>query len=352
MNSDQLASLKIDRSAKRRSRLALNVILLAVAVITALAVFYARPWAKEGDRVLVGGSQTDAATGTLETRPAQPPKPEPALSPPGAAAADRSDNISGRSTGDRTRVLTVSGYIVNRERIELSPRFLGVVKWIGVKKGDAVTNGQVVVLLDDAEYQAQLREIEARRAHARIAVTQAEMDLARAEALVTDRIEMQKVLDDARLALESAHANVAVVEGQLDLIRTYLDWTVIRSPIDGVVLEKLVDPNELVTPQSFGGTRGPSTALISVADPQDLQVEIDLNERDVSKAFLGQHCRVSPEAYPDHTYDGYVAEMAPEANRQKGTLQIKVQIVAPDRFLTPELSARVDFLPQEYQPDP
>ena len=111
-----------------------------------------------------------------------------------------------------------------------------------------------------------------------------------------------------------------------------------------MVLEKLVDPGEMVTPQSFGGTRGPSTALLALADPNDLQVEIDLNESDLPKVSLNQKCRVSPEAYPDKAYEGYVAEVAPEANRQKGTLQIKVQIKNPDRFLTPELSARVDFL--------
>jgi HlyD family secretion protein len=110
------------------------------------------------------------------------------------------------------------------------------------------------------------------------------------------------------------------------------------------VLVKLVDPNELVVPQSFGGGRGPSTALLAVADTKDLQVEIDLNEADLSKIALNQKCRVSPEAYLDKTYDGYVAEIAPEANRAKGTLQIKVQILNPDKFLTPELSAKVEFL--------
>lgn len=128
------------------------------------------------------------------------------------------------------------------------------------------------------------------------------------------------------------------------MIETYLDWCVIRSPVDGVVLEKLVDPGELVTPQTFGGTRGPSTSLLAVADPHDLQVEIDLNESDLPRVFLGQECVVSPEAFPDRSYRGVVAEIAPEASRQKGTLQIKVQIEEPDRFLTPELSARVDFL--------
>ena len=144
--------------------------------------------------------------------------------------------------------------------------------------------------------------------------------------------------------VEAAQAVVKELEGSVQWIQTYIDWCTIKSPINGVVLEKLVDPNELVTPQSFGGTRGPSTAFVAVADPKDLQVEIDLNEADVAKVYLNQKCKVSPEAYPDRVYDGYVAEKAPEANRQKGTLQVKVQILNPDKFLTPELSAKVDFL--------
>ena len=98
------------------------------------------------------------------------------------------------------------------------------------------------------------------------------------------------------------------------------------------------------SPQSFGGSRGPSTALVSLGDPNDLQVEIDVSESDLTKVSMGQRCRVSPEAYPDKIYGGVVAEIAPEANRQKGTLQIKVQIEKPDQFLTPELSAKVEFL--------
>jgi HlyD family secretion protein len=219
-----------------------------------------------------------------------------------------------------------------------------MVKWIGVKKGDSVTNGQVVVLLDDAEYKARLREAEGRLAFAQVAIEKAELAYQRVAKLAGDRVESKQAEDDARLNLDSARASHKEVQGQVDLIRNYLDWTVITSPIDGVVLEKLVDPNELVTPQSFGGTRGPSTALIALADPKDLQVEIDLNEADLSKVFLNQKCRVSPEAFPDKLYEGYVAEIAPEASRQKGTLQIKVQIKNPDKFLTPELSARVDFI--------
>lgn len=330
MNQDKLADLHIESSVKQRSGIGLKVIVIAVIAVVALALFYA--WPRASDKVRVFGKKSDSA------------KAGAAAGSATATATVAAGTNQPALAKDSDSVLTVSGYIINRERIELSPRFMGVVKWIGVKKGDAVTNGQVVVLLDDAEYRARLAETEGRRSSAQVAVAKAELDLSRARQLVADKVEMQKTEDDARLQLEAAKAQVKEVDGTLQLIRTYLDWCVIRSPINGVVLEKLVDPNELVTPQSFGGTRGPSTALISLADPTDLQVEIDLNEADLGRISLNQKCRVVPEAYPAHKYEGHIVEIAPEASRQKGTLQIKVQIHAPDKFLTPELTAKVDFL--------
>ena len=320
MDAEKLKSLQINPEAKRRSTGFVWVIILMIVLISGVTAFLA--WPKKGDeRRLLQGSRGTNSAGAKSTN-----------SSPGEA------------------VLTVSGYIVNRERIELSPRYMGAVKWIGVKKGDPVTNGQVVVLLDDAEHRARLAEAEGRLANMRTAVEKAEIDYRRVQKLIADRIETRQMEDDLRLKLESARATLKETHGAVDLARTYLDWTVIRSPIDGVVVERLVDAGELVTPQSFGGTRGPSTALVAVADPRDLQVEIELSEADLAKVFLNQRCRVSPEAYPDRHYSGYVAEMAPEANRQKGTLQIKVQIENPDKHLTPELSAKVEFFPITSKP--
>jgi len=337
MNEEKLQQLRIAPERKRRSAVPVWVIFVGVAVVTAGVIYFAVPRAADSDRSGLKSNRSPASPSAEKGGAAGLSRGLASTDAPDSAANSAARKVEGS-------VLTESGYIVNRERIELSTRFLGVVKWIGVKKGDAVTNGQVVVLLDDAEYRARLKETEGRLANAKVAVEKAELDYKRARELVRQNVEMRKVEDDARLQLESVRSTVNEVGGQIELIKTYLDWAVIRSPIDGVVLEKLVDPNELVVPQSFGGTRGPSTALISVADPKDLQVEIDLNETHVSKVFLNQKCKVSPEAYLDKVYDGLVAEIAPEASRQKGTLQIKVQILNPDKYLTPELSARVDFL--------
>mgnify|MGYP003574996184 CR=1 FL=1 len=337
MKSDKLSQLRIDPDQKARPKKSLWTIFLLVGIVTAAAIFFAIP--REGDnvRLFSGAEKVNARTAATNSSSAQSSAVVPQSQPPAAAAAPSAANRD-------DVVLTVSGYVIPRERIELSPRFMGTVKWIGVKKGDAVTNGQVVVLLDDSEYQARYKETQGRLASAQAALEKAQLQYERVKALATASIESKQQEDDARLTVEAAQAVITEIQGGLQWIQTYIDWCVIKSPINGVVLEKLVDPNELVTPQSFGGTRGPSTALISLADLKDLQVEIDLNEADVAKVHVGQKCRVSPEAYPDKVYDGYVAEKAPEANRQKGTLQCKVQIVNPDKYLTPELTAKVDFL--------
>lgn len=335
MNEEKLQSLRIPDEAKRRSQKSVWLIFMGVLVVLTIALALA--WPRAGDEVRKVGGQAPvrkdkaaaAATGSTEPAKTTAASTAPPEAQPGGY------------------VFTAPGYIINRERIELSPRFMGVVKWVGVKKGDYVTNNQTVVLLDDSEYKARLSETKGRRATLEVALQKAKITLERVAKLAAVQVESQQLLDDARLAVESAKGALLEVDGQIEGIQNYLNWTVIKSPINGVVLEKLVDPNELVTPQSFGGTRGPSTALIALADNKDLQVEIDLNEADVAKVFLNQKCKVSPEAYPDKVYDGYVAEKAPEASRQKGTLQVKVQILNPDEYLTPELSAKVDFLKEK-----
>jgi RND family efflux transporter MFP subunit len=335
MDAQRLEQLQIDPSAKRRPQRMLAAIFAVIALVTAATVMLA--WPRKGDNVRkLPGAASAAVSATATSADSGVDS--------GVAAAGGETNAPAASRADDPFILTVSGYIINRERIEISPRFLGVVKWIGVKKGDVVTNGQVIVKLDDAEYRARVREAEGKLDAAKVAVSKAELYYERIQKLSANSVESKQTVDDARLQLDATRAAVVQAEGELELARTYLDWCIIRSPLDGVILEKLVQPNELVMPQSFGGARGPSTALVALADPKDLQVEIDINESDISKIYMNQPCRVSPEAYPDKHYAGHVAEIAPEADRSKGTLQIKVQIENPDQYLTPELSARVDFL--------
>ncbi len=326
MTTEKLNRLKIDPESKKRASRPAWMIFLAVGVVTAIAFYLAWPRASDSRR-LAKGAPAQAATS----------------SDPGLESQSAANRDPARKSAPGDTVLTASGHIINRDHISLSPRFLGVVNWIGVSKGDAVTNNQVLVVLDDAEQRAKLAQAAGQLTNAMVALEKARLDHSRITALRKAAVESEQSADDARLRVESQEASLREAAGNYQLAKTYLDWTVIRSPIDGVVLQKLVNAGELVVPQSFGGS-GPSTALVELADPKNLQVEIEIGEADLPKVHLRQPCRVSPEAFPDRIYDGYIDEVAPEANRQKGTLQVKVRILNPDQFLIPQLSAKVDFL--------
>jgi HlyD family secretion protein len=268
------------------------------------------------------------------------------------------------------------------------------VAWIGVEKGDRVKKDQVLVRLDNTEYRAQVEQVrgalqaaaarlaqlqtgsrpeEIQQARARTDETEANLRNAqtnfdRAQGLGRDGVVSKQELDRARDQLDMARAQAeqarknhelvrqgprreeidqarALVEqarGALRYYETMLDATEIRSPIDGTVLERLVETGEMVTTM-FVGETGAKSSVVSLADLNDLQVEVDISQTEFARVSLGQPCAVVPDAFPDRRYRAVVAEIAPQANRQKATVQVKVQVKNPDAYLRPEMNARVSF---------
>jgi len=84
--------------------------------------------------------------------------------------------------------------------------------------------------------------------------------------------------------------------------------------------------------------------VVSIADLNDLEVELDISQNDFAKLHSGQHGIITTDAFPDLKYAGYIKEISPEANRQKATVQIKVKVEKPDDHLRPEMNASVAFL--------
>ena len=295
-------------------------------------------------------------------------------------------------------VLNATGYIVAAHKIEVAAKVVGKVKWIGVDKGDRVREGDVMVRLEDDEYQAQLQQakgqmamLQARldealhgsrpeeiaQAMANVEVGKADLEnarvtLDRTKGLVREGVAPQQSLDDAQARYDSAvhklnalqktyelvklgprHEEIDALRGQLDQAKgvvayaeTSLANTVIRAPVTGTILERAVEKGEFVT-TSFVGDRGAKGYVVSLADLNDLEVELDISQNDFAKLHSGQHGTVTTDAFPDRKYDGFIKEISPEANRQKATVQIKVKVVKPDDFLRPEMNASVAFVSDE-----
>ena len=126
--------------------------------------------------------------------------------------------------------------------------------------------------------------------------------------------------------------------------KSQLDATVIRAPVTGTILERTAEKGELVTAQFASGAEGgPRGSVVALADLNDIQVELDIAQDDFAKLSPKQEGTVTLDAFKDRSYKGEIAEMSPEANRQKATVQVKVQILQPDSYLRPEMNATVQF---------
>jgi HlyD family secretion protein len=84
--------------------------------------------------------------------------------------------------------------------------------------------------------------------------------------------------------------------------------------------------------------------VVALADLNDIQVELDISQDDFARLGPKQKGILTTDAFPDRKYNGEISEISPEANRQKATVQVKVQILNPDDYLRPEMNATVKFL--------
>src|SRR5205823_14310033 len=126
-------------------------------------------------------------------------------------------------------------------------------------------------------------------------------------------------------AEEIARAKGALTqaEGQAAYAKSQLDATVIRAPITGTILDRSVEKGELLTGQFASAAR----PVFSLADLSDLQVELDIAQDDFARLTPKQKAIITVDAFPDRKYNGVIAEISPEANRQKATVQLKVGVL-------------------------
>jgi HlyD family secretion protein len=143
--------------------------------------------------------------------------------------------------------------------------------------------------------------------------------------------------------IRAADAQVQQTKAALDYARTQLASTEIKAPVSGTVLQRMVERGEMVSPSAFGES-GARTSVVSLADLNDLQIELDISQSDFARLKMNQRAEIVPEAYPNLKYKGFIAEIAPEANRAKATVQVKVKVENPDQQLRPEMNVRVNFL--------
>jgi HlyD family secretion protein len=247
-------------------------------------------------------------------------------------------------------VLTASGYIVARSKAEISPKSVGRIAWLNLEEGQKVKKGELVARLESQELEAQKKQYLATVEQVAAQLENAKRDRERARALLADKIGTQQAFDAADAQVRSLEAQIASIGQQVRYTEELIKNAEIYAPIDGVVTVKKAFLGETVAPQGFGGAGSAGATFAVIVDLSSLEMEADINEQNLGKLSLGQPAEVTLDAYPDHPYKARLRQIVPTADRQKGSVKVKVELLDKDARVLPEMSCRVVFLDPNAKP--
>lgn len=318
-----------------------------------------------------------------------------------SGAAPSASSVAGAANG-RWVVLESKGYVIAAHQILISPKVSGTVTRLTFEEGKRVKKGDVLAEIEDVDYRtdydhalgecelARQKLLEMEHGNRPEEIAQAKAQLQESEAnlitLEADWKRMQLLREkkvataadfDASLSkyqamvrqiermrfaytlmqigtrkerIDQAKADLQTAESNVEKSRWKLGNCKIRSPITGTILKKNAEEGNLVNAIAFSG----SVSLCELADLSDLEVDLTVQERDISNVFKGQKCTVRAEAFPDRVYQGVVSRLMPIADRAKGAIPVRVKLTVPREeegvYLKPEMGAVVTFYAGEAAP--
>jgi multidrug resistance efflux pump len=302
--------------------------------------------------------------------------------------------------------LQAKGYVIPTHQVQVSPKVGGMIVYLreDFQEGQFFKEGTVLARLETVDYQADYEHAEAalraaEQRHAELARSwpkeieqaQRELDEAKAtreqmqremvrnERLITSSAVPQREYEQAKFGfdamarrvdrlqaalwlmkegprkekLAAAAQDVKAANADVERARWRLGNCEIKAPISGHVLTKKAEKGNVVNPLAFNV----AASLCEMADLADLEVDISIQERDISAVRDGQECAVMPEAYQKYQpfldkhpqgYRAVVSRQMPIADRAKGAIQVRVKVPIPaeevGKYLKPDMSVLVSFL--------
>jgi HlyD family secretion protein len=331
---------------------------------------------------------------------------QPAASPEGRTPGSPSSSQGTASSGEVA--LVSKGYVIPAHQIQVSPNKVnGILKYVHprLEEGQVFQAGEVLARIETLDFQARrdhafraLAEarrrldelknvwpVEIAQSKARLDSARTRLDLSRIKRDITlradqnvakvDREEAVKQAEmddrnylDAQSALEMIQVarkeQIAQAEHRIDQFQADLDeaeWLLknceIKAPITGTILKKNAEEGNYVNPGALsGGSGGISVSLCEMANLADLEIDLSVQERDISSVQVGQACTVMPEAYQSYKpftdkyptgYPAKVSRIMPIADRGKGAISVRVKPDVPEseagKYLKPEMGVIVKF---------
>jgi membrane fusion protein, multidrug efflux system len=241
-----------------------------------------------------------------------------------AAAPVRMVRVAAVTDAALDNTLRAAGLLTPKDEARLSFKVGGLVESISVEEGQSVKAGQVLAVLKPAEIMASLEQ-------ARQATAKARRDLDRGRALLADGVATEEQVQDLTTAFKVAGAAQSGAEFNASHAR-------IVASVDGVVLRRLAEPNELV--------QAGQTVVVLGGANRGWIVRVGLADRDVVRVRVGDSARIEFDAWPGRTFSGRVGNIAAAADAGTGTFTVELQLDAGGARFAQGLVAKVALSPE------
>ncbi|MEO3715235.1 efflux RND transporter periplasmic adaptor subunit [Roseateles flavus] len=239
--------------------------------------------------------------------------------------------------GAITQVIMANGSLQPVSTVTVGTPVSGTVAQRLVDFNDKVVKGQVLARLDSANFEARERQARAQLASAEARLAFAEGTLRRNEALAAQGFISTPQRDQSLREAEAARADRELARAQLDAARTDLNNSIIRAPVDGVVIKRSIDVGQTVA-ASF---QTPELFLIA-RDLNEMVIQANVSEADVGQIREGQKVRFLVDAFPSREFEGSVQQFRLNPTNTQGvvTYTVIVNVSNPEGLLKPGMTAQ------------
>ncbi len=246
--------------------------------------------------------------------------------------------------GDVQSTVTSTGILQAINTIQVGTQVSGKVSEIYVDFNDHVKKGQLIARIDPTLLEQAVRLADADLARARAGLSDAKRQFDRSKDLYQQKAITENDYSTAEYNLEIAKAALESAQVNLDRAKQNLAYTEIRSPVDGVVIDRTVDVGQTVA----ASLSAPQLFLIA-EDLSKMEILASVDESDIGKIHEGQSVRFTVQAYPDSNFIGTVKQVRLKSTIQENVVNyvVSIAVANPSGRLLPGMTATVDFIVAE-----
>jgi HlyD family secretion protein len=249
-------------------------------------------------------------------------------------------NSQALEKGDISQIVSANGTINPVTLVSVGTQVSGTVKKLYVDFNSKVKKGQILLELDDALLSAQQKQSLANVQNAQASLELATANEERMRNLFAQEYVSRQELDTAVQAKKSAEAQLKLAQATVERDRANLAYSVIRSPVSGVVVDREVDVGQTVAASLQTPT------LFKIAqDLSRMQIDANFAEADIGSIRVGQPVHFTVDAFPDRSFNGEVklVRLNPTTASNVVTYDVVINVDNPEKILLPGMTAYVNI---------